>query len=136
MVIGITACTREAIVHLLKRIEKVQKEHGMEDLFSILYVASQSPFDGDSSILTESYDKVLTKKNKIKKESSIRVFVVGATVWHWVKVLKSRKRFLGCDMMILDESTQVNTEKITIIFVFICTYSYLCLTQFWLFIAY
>lgn len=110
--IGITACTREAILNLLKRIEKVQKEHGLQDQFSILYVAYSSPdnLPADSNIETRSYDKVLAHKNAIKKTRSIRVFIVGATVWHWIKVLKSRKRFLGCDMMILDESTQVQRK--------------------------
>lgn len=109
--IGVTAFTREAIIHLLKRIEKIQKEQGLDEMFSIIYVAPESSTldPKTTNIVTKSYNKALTYKNALRKNTPIRVFVVGSTVWHWIKVLKSRKRFLGCDMMIVDESTQVNS---------------------------
>ncbi|KAI8373339.1 hypothetical protein BD560DRAFT_394681 [Blakeslea trispora] len=109
LMIGVTAFTREAILNLLKRIEKVQDRHNFRDLFSILYVCDgpSNALSSDSGILCERWDRSITTVNKIRKDDPSRIFVVGATAWKWNKIREKWKRFEGCSMMIVDESTQL-----------------------------
>ncbi|KAK4516584.1 uncharacterized protein ATC70_011559 [Mucor velutinosus] len=110
LMIGVTAFTRDAIVNLLKRIEKVQQQHGLSDLFSIMYVNKDGgeALEGSNIMCVEWKDSIKTI-NKLKKATSIKIYVVGATVWGWDRIRSNWKRFKqkGCDIMILDESTQL-----------------------------
>lgn len=115
--IGVTAFTRDAIVNLLKRIEKVQQQHGLSDVFSIMYVNKDgSEALKGSSIMCVEWKDSIKNINKLKKATSIKIYVVGATVWGWDRIRNNWKRFKqkGCDMMILDESTQVSLSAISL----------------------
>lgn len=111
LLIGVTAFTRDAIFHLLKRIEKVQKRHGFQDLFEIIYVygtEKDQKLDPNSNIIRCSWDQSYTKIRAMNKdETKRRIYVMGATVWSWEKIRNKWKAFQYCDMMLLDESTQV-----------------------------
>lgn len=112
LLIGVTAFTRDAIYNLLKRIEKVQKRHGFEELFSIIYVhaakENDKKFEADSNMIGCPWEKSYSTIRAMKKdESKRRIYVMGGTVWSWEKIRGKWKTFQGCDMMILDESTQV-----------------------------
>ncbi|KAL9556985.1 hypothetical protein MBANPS3_001622 [Mucor bainieri] len=113
LMIGVTAFTRDAIVNLLKRIEKVQQQHGLGDLFSIMYVNKDGgqalDSSSSSSIMCVEWKDSIKTINKLKKATPIKIYVVGATVWGWDRIRNNWKRFKqkGCDMMILDESTQL-----------------------------
>ncbi|KAI8328927.1 P-loop containing nucleoside triphosphate hydrolase protein [Choanephora cucurbitarum] len=109
LMIGVTAFTREAILNLLKRIEKIQDRHNFRSLFSILYVCDEPPntLSSDSGIICERWDRSITTVNSIRTQDSSRIFVVGATAWKWNKIRDKWKRFEGCSMMIVDESTQL-----------------------------
>jgi hypothetical protein len=110
LIIGVTAFTRDAIFNLLKRIEKIQSHHGFDDLFSIVYVSNQphSQFDAAKSrMINTSWDKSITVINKLKKATQIKIYVVGSTVWGWDRIRTKWKTFKGCNLLIMDESTQV-----------------------------
>ncbi|CEP09052.1 hypothetical protein [Parasitella parasitica] len=113
LLIGVTAFTREAIVNLLKRVEKVQQQHGLGALFTVVYVdkdgGSVKVLPGSSRIVNVEWKNSITVINKLKKATSVNIYVVGATVWGWDRIRNNWKRFKrqGCDMMILDESTQL-----------------------------
>ncbi|CAO3628959.1 unnamed protein product [Mucor fragilis] len=111
LMIGVTAFTRDAIVNLLKRIEKVQQQHGLSGLFSIMYVNKDGgeALEGSSSIMCVEWKDSIKTINKLKKATPINIYVVGATVWGWDRIRNNWKRFKqkGCDIMILDESTQL-----------------------------
>ncbi|CAO3639118.1 unnamed protein product [Mucor hiemalis] len=111
LIIGVTAFTRDAIYNLLKRIEKVQKRHEFEDLFSIIYVHSKEndkTFEPDSNMIGCTWDKSFSTIRAMKKnEAKGKIYVMGATVWSWERIRGKWKTFSGCDIMILDESTQV-----------------------------
>ncbi|KAF1797417.1 hypothetical protein V8B55DRAFT_1516331 [Mucor lusitanicus] len=112
LMIGVTAFTRDAIVNLLKRIEKVQRQHGLGDLFSIMYVnkdGGEALEGSSSSIMCVEWKDSIKTINKLKKATPIKIYVVGATVWGWDRIRNNWKRFKqkGCDIMILDESTQL-----------------------------
>lgn len=111
MIIGVTAFTRDAIFNLLKRIEKVQKRHGFTDVFSIIYVhpkENDRDFEPDSNMIGCAWDKSFSTIRAMKKDGTKRnIFVMGATVWSWERIRGKWKTFSGCDIMILDESTQV-----------------------------
>ncbi|KAI9264518.1 P-loop containing nucleoside triphosphate hydrolase protein [Helicostylum pulchrum] len=111
LLIGVTAFTRDAIYHLLKRIEKVQKRHGFQDLFEIIYVhgyQNDKTFEPGSNMIGCSWEQSYTKIRAMKKdETKPSIFVMGATVWSWERIRTKWKTFQYCDMMLLDESTQV-----------------------------
>lgn len=112
LIIGVTAFTRDAIFNLLKRIEKVQRRHTFDDLFSIMYVSNQphKKFDAaNSNIINTTWDKSFTIINKLKKETQIKIYVVGSTVWGWERIRTKWKTFQGCHLLIMDESTQVRS---------------------------
>lgn len=106
--IGITAFTNDAIINLLKRIELIQKRHGFEDLFSILFVTYQKdPQSSESDITYVKWQESITAVNKLKKNHGIRIFVMGTTVYSWNNIKDKWKTFKGCEMMIVDESSQL-----------------------------
>ncbi|KAI8967276.1 hypothetical protein BDF20DRAFT_901567 [Mycotypha africana] len=113
LTIGVTAFTRNAIINLLKRIEKVQHHHGFDDEFSIMYVTEpewdDTQFGEASNIIDSEWNTSLTVVNRIRRNTPIKIFVIGATVWSWNKMRCKWKTFdkTGCKMMILDESTQL-----------------------------
>ncbi|KAI7889188.1 uncharacterized protein EV154DRAFT_424222 [Mucor mucedo] len=111
ILIGVTAFTRDAIFNLLKRIEKIQKRHGFTNLFSIIYVhgpTNDKTFDDDSNMIGCTWDKSYSLiRGMNKDEAKPNIYVMGATVWSWDKIRTKWKTFKGCDMLILDESTQV-----------------------------
>lgn len=115
ILIGVTAFTRDAIFNLLKRIEKIQKRHGFNDLFSIIYVhgpTNDKTFEDDSDIIGCPWDKSFSLIRAMNRdESKPNIYVMGATVWSWDKIRTKWKTFKGCDMLILDESTQVQSKK-------------------------
>ncbi|KAG0744491.1 hypothetical protein G6F23_005167 [Rhizopus arrhizus] len=108
LLIGITAFTNDAIINLLKRIELIQKRHGFEDLFSILFVTYQKdPQSSESDITYVKWQESITAVNKLKKNHGIRIFVMGTTVYSWNNIKDKWKTFKGCEMMIVDESSQL-----------------------------
>lgn len=113
ILIGVTAFTRDTIYNLLKRIEKVQKRHGNQ--FSIIYVhgpTNDKTFDKNSDMIGCPWDKSFSLIRAMNKDETIRnIYVMGATVWSWDKIRTKWKTFKGCDMLILDESTQVKRSK-------------------------
>lgn len=116
LLIGVAAFTRDAIFNLLKRIEKVQKRHGFDaSTFSIIYVHSSlendRKFEPDSNMIASHWSRSYSTIRTLKKdETKRRIYVMGGTVWNWEKIRNKWKTFQGCDMMILDESTQVNKD--------------------------
>lgn len=94
----------------MKRIEKIQRRHGFDDLFSIVYVSNQphKQFDAvKSRIINTTWDKSITTINKLKKATRIKIYIVGSTVWGWERIRTKWKTFKGCNLLIMDESTQV-----------------------------
>jgi hypothetical protein len=117
LLIGVTAFTRDAIYNLLKRIEKVQKRHGSDGLFSIIYIHSTAEndkaFEEGSNMIAAHKDRSYTVIRNLKKdETKRRIYVMGGTVWNWAHIRKKWATFQGCDMMILDESTQVEIPSL------------------------
>ncbi|KAI7908098.1 P-loop containing nucleoside triphosphate hydrolase protein [Cokeromyces recurvatus] len=107
LMIGVTAFTNDAILNLLKRIEKIQKRHELQDLFSIICVNSSKITDLSSKIIYTAWKDSITVKNKLQKTTPIKVYIIGATVWGWGKIRDKWKRFEKLDMLIIDESSQL-----------------------------
>ncbi|RCH95017.1 hypothetical protein CU097_007720 [Rhizopus azygosporus] len=107
LMIGVTAFTNASILNLLKRIEDIQKQYGLEDLFSIIFATYDTKEDSESAIKYVKWRESLTVVNKLKKESGIRVFVIGATVYSWNNIKDNWKSFKGCRMMLIDEGSQL-----------------------------
>ncbi len=130
MLIGVTAFTRDAIYNLLKRIEKVQKRHGFQELYRIIYVHAgnfnDNKFEEDSNMIRCPWEKSNTLIRSMKKDETTRnIYVMGGTVWSWEKIRSKWKTFQGCDMMILDESTQVCFFYSVVFLTSILLYSFL-----------
>ncbi|KAI9243296.1 P-loop containing nucleoside triphosphate hydrolase protein [Phascolomyces articulosus] len=105
-IIGVTAFTRHAIINLLKRIALVQTRHqASKNLFTIIYMESSSSGNRATDGLG---DAVHCKADQISKHMPREgAVVIGGTVWDWHKVQKKPKLKLACDMMIIDESSQL-----------------------------
>lgn len=133
LLIGVTAFTRDAIYNLLKRIEKIQKRHGFNELFSIIYVhgpTNDRKFEDDSEMIACPWDKSYSLIRAMKKDVTKRnIYVMGGTVWSWEKIRTKWRTFQGCDMLILDESTQVILEKKKNLYLAL-SIRYLCLTHY------
>jgi len=90
-IIGVTAFTRTAIENLLKRISGIQNQVTIINLkknsLKEFIVASTLPIN----------------------ENPGNPIVIGGTVWDWYKVRKEwNYDWSGCDMMIIDESSQAS----------------------------
>ncbi|CAO3701516.1 unnamed protein product [Rhizopus stolonifer] len=107
LLIGITAFTNDAIINLLKRIEVIQRRHGLESLFSIIFGTYRTIEPEGSDILHVKWQESITAINKLKKHQGIRIFVMGTTIYSWNNIKNKWKSFKGCDMMIIDESSQL-----------------------------
>lgn len=107
LMIGVTAFTNTSILNLLKRIEDIQKQYGLEDLFSIIFATYDTNEDSESNIKYVKWRESLTVVNKLKKESGIRVFIMGATVYSWNNIKDNWRSFKGCRIMLIDEGSQL-----------------------------
>ena len=111
-IIGVTAFTRHAIINLLKRIALVRTRHKASNTAT---EKSDSPFDivamessSNPDAIDGLMDAVRCKADQIGKHLPKKgAVVVGGTVWDWHKVQKKPKLKLACDIMIIDESSQV-----------------------------
>ncbi|CAG8808849.1 39004_t:CDS:2, partial [Gigaspora margarita] len=81
-IIGITACTNDAIDNLLHRISYLLESHKKESDFSCCRVGELEEPKND-------------KPNRV---------VLGGTVWDWYKKIREKYR---CDIMIIDEGSQL-----------------------------
>ncbi|KAI9484677.1 hypothetical protein BDB00DRAFT_125339 [Zychaea mexicana] len=116
-IIGVTAFTRHAITNLLKRIADVQTRHRTEaDSKSFTIVAMESTSSSSSSSSSSdspsASDVVHCKADQLGKHLPQKgAVVVGGTVWDWYKVQKKKKakssKLVACDMIIIDESSQL-----------------------------
>ncbi|KAG2217331.1 hypothetical protein INT45_010780 [Circinella minor] len=111
-IIGVTAFTRHAIINLLKRIALVRARHKRSNTtteksdlsFDIVAMESASNTDAVDGLS----DAVRCKADQIGKHLPKKgAAVVGGTVWDWHKVQKKPKLNLSCDIMIIDESSQL-----------------------------
>ncbi|KAI9483431.1 MAG: hypothetical protein EXX96DRAFT_477834 [Benjaminiella poitrasii] len=107
LMIGITAFTHDAILNLLKRIEKIQKRHGLEKLFSIIYVTKMKEPEVGSNMIYTDWKSSITVKNSLQKSTSVQIYVIGATTWAWGNIRTNWARFEKLDLLIMDESTQL-----------------------------
>ncbi|KAL0090257.1 hypothetical protein J3Q64DRAFT_1847124 [Phycomyces blakesleeanus] len=109
LVIGVTAFTRHAISNLLSRIASVQSRQGILAKFQIVSLGTVM---GENMIHTKA-DRLpalirsLHSKNMMAATATATAVVVGGTVWDWAKVKKNWPEWAGCDMMIIDESSQL-----------------------------
>ncbi|PKY29828.1 P-loop containing nucleoside triphosphate hydrolase protein [Rhizophagus irregularis] len=102
-IVGVTAFTRAAIENLLDRISTVQKKHHKINDFSIIYLVNDlnKPSTG-----TKYKVEDLPNINDIGIPG--KPIVIGGTVWDWFKVRKKWKSdWAGCDIMIIDEGSQL-----------------------------
>ncbi|KAI9494402.1 hypothetical protein BDB00DRAFT_819010 [Zychaea mexicana] len=106
-VIGVTAFTRHAITNLLKRIADVQMRHRTSTdskTFTIVTMESASSSNGSSPAVLP--DAIHCKAEQLPKHLPQKgAVVVGGTVWDWYKAQKKTTK--KCDMMIIDESSQL-----------------------------
>ena len=115
-IIGVTAFTRHAIINLLKRIALVRARHERSNTtteksdlsFDIVAMESSSTTNAVEGLK----DAVRCKADQIGKHLPKKgAVVVGGTVWDWHKVQKKPKFKLACDIMIIDESSQVKKRN-------------------------
>ncbi|RUS14846.1 hypothetical protein BC937DRAFT_93240 [Endogone sp. FLAS-F59071] len=98
--IGLTAYTRAAIGNLLDRVALVKESHPAA-VFEIIKLVTET--SGSSWQRGMTVCKAKDLKKKLKNEA----VVVGGTVWDWYKVKQEWEEWEGCDIMIIDEGSQV-----------------------------
>ena len=115
-IVGVTAFTRAAIENLLERISSVQKQCHKTSDFKIIRLVKdlkKKPLNGLEECKAETLPK---KVRECKIGIPGKPIVIGGTVWDWYKVRKEWKfNWAGCDMMIIDEGSQVS--KAIIVFI-------------------
>lgn len=117
LLIGVTAFTRHAIMNLLERVSIVRNRHQATAAtnFEIISMGSDS---------RKLDDMILCKAEQLRKEfqalgGKAKAVVVGGTVWDWYKVKnkwQDKHHWKGCDMMIIDESSQARTLQVEPVF--------------------
>lgn len=107
LLIGITAFTRHAIMNLLKRIAQVRSRSCSQKEFKLISLGS-SGNNGDQEGMIHCTAQQLQRK---VTEADIAAVVAGGTVWDWHKVRKQWNKWDGCDMMIIDEASQVKKNR-------------------------
>jgi DNA replication ATP-dependent helicase Dna2 len=95
-VIGITACTKDAIANLMERISYTRKNYK----FTIFSMIENLKRDG-----IEVCEEGENISEKIAGYSG--PIVIGGTVWDWHKVRKT----IECDIIMIDEGSQVSKKK-------------------------
>ncbi|CAG8643149.1 9136_t:CDS:2, partial [Cetraspora pellucida] len=106
--IGVTAFTRSAIDNLLDRIANVQKERNKTSDFTIVRTVKEfkNPIDGVNDCKAETLPRKISGG---KLGIPGKPIVVGGTVWDWHKIRKEWKsgQWTGCNIMIIDEGSQL-----------------------------
>ncbi|KAI7879184.1 P-loop containing nucleoside triphosphate hydrolase protein [Lichtheimia hyalospora FSU 10163] len=101
-IIGVTAFTRHAIMNLLQRIATVRQRHDCTDSFTIISMEGyENSHENNEMIQCKAKD--LKKRIKTHKGP----LVIGGTVWDWYKIKSEWRTWQGCNMMIIDESSQL-----------------------------
>ncbi|KAF0444406.1 P-loop containing nucleoside triphosphate hydrolase protein [Gigaspora margarita] len=110
-IIGITAFTRTAIDNLLERIARI-KDKNQSDFLLVRMVnePTKNTLDG----VKDYKAKILSKKIA---GSSIpeKHIIIGGTVWDWYKFRKEWGNWTGCDIMIIDEGSQLLTSDACVV---------------------
>jgi len=111
-IIGVTAFTRAAIDNLLERISSIQIQHHKTSAFTIVRLVKElkkNPLNGLEECKAENLPKKITG---CKIGIPGNPVVIGGTVWDWYKVRREWKsNWSGCDIMIIDEGSQVIKKK-------------------------
>src|SRR5581483_11588160 len=103
--IGLTAFTKAAVVNLLEKISYIQKHHNKLNDFTIITLIKD---------LKKQEFKECEADNLLKKVAGCDATVVGGTIWDWHKVREeSSFDWAGCDIMIIDEGSQVSKNVYT-----------------------
>ncbi|CAG8644517.1 16059_t:CDS:2, partial [Dentiscutata heterogama] len=111
-IIGITAFTRTAIDNLLERIARIKDMKQADFLLArmVSELNDDSSLDDVEDYKAEKLQKKLEKKPQRKvARSNIpdKPIVIGGTVWDWFKFRKNWEDWTGCDIMIIDEGSQL-----------------------------
>ena len=102
--IGLTAFTKAAVINLLEKISSIQKRHNKINDFTIITLIKG---------LEKQGFEVCETNNLLKRVTGCGATVVGGTIWDWHKVREeSSFDWAGCDIMIIDEGSQVGGKKI------------------------
>lgn len=104
LLIGVTAFTRHAIMNLLERVSTVRSRHRDTTTsdFHIISMESGKAIHDDMTVCkANDLPEIFAKLHRDAK-----AVVVGGTVWDWYKVKNKWASWQGCDMMIVDESSQ------------------------------
>ncbi|CAG8499418.1 25214_t:CDS:10, partial [Cetraspora pellucida] len=106
--IGITACTRTAIDNLLERIAKVKDEAQADFILTRMV----SELNKNSLNGVKDYKAIKLADNIANEKNCItsKPIIIGGTVWDWHKFHDKCKNWTGCDIMIIDEGSQLLTS--------------------------
>ncbi|CAG8514639.1 43143_t:CDS:10 [Gigaspora margarita] len=110
-IIGITAFTRTAINNLLERIARIKDKRQSDFLLArMVSESTKNTLDG-----VKDYKAKILQEKIAKSSIPDKYIIVGGTVWDWYKFRKDWKNWKGCDIMIIDEGSQLLTSDACVV---------------------